>query len=174
MKPTEYDLPAEYMSMAPLNYSFPCSSRPSCGDGASFPSSIAPELPAKREEGSQPLLGRFNVQQPVPICTLATHQNSHGHLHHPTTSRPVPKAKRFWMLFWPFLTGCPTARRFWGLERKTDSNTLMSSANCKTSPCHQTSPLGYSPSCFPVCPTGKGVSTSQLEAHQAQQPPARD
>lgn len=49
-------------------------------------------------------------------------------------SQACSKAKRSWMLLGEvcFLEECSKAGRFWGLERKTDSNTLMaSSANSK-------------------------------------------
>lgn len=125
-------------------------------------------------KGSRPSRNQFSVQQPsllpglpVPIHTLATHQDSHGHLHQPTTPRPVSKAKRSWMLFGEvcFLEECSIAGRFWGLERKTDSNTLMaSSADSKNPLPTQSSPAAPPPYSSPASPTGKGLSTSQLEA----------
>lgn len=128
-----------------------------------------PEAPAKAGRmGSRPSRAQFKVQQPSllpglpgPIHTLAIHQDSHGHLHQPTTPRPVSKAKRSWMLLGEvcFLEECSKAGRFWGLERKTDSNTLMaSSANSKN-------PLPAMPRayCSPANPKGKGLSSRRHE-----------
>lgn len=163
--------PQKTSQTAPRTRPFPCSChRPSyAGRGGRLPSRLSQSCRQRGKEGEPGLVSQ--VQGPVafpavPVRTLATHQDSQGHLHQPTTPRPVSKAKRSWTLFGEvcFLEECSIAGRFWGLGRKTDSNALMSSRRDRETPPPPPGSSPAAPSAYRslVSPRGTGLAPASL------------